>query len=73
MFSFGITTRLWLAIFLTGLITAIMSGTASYWSFHEGLHDFLYEREVERAKAIVPSLEKAYREHGNWEFIRDDQ
>lgn len=73
MFSFGITTRLWLAIFLTGLITAIMSGTASYWSFHEGLHDFLYEREVERAKAIVPSLGKAYREHGNWEFIRDDQ
>lgn len=70
--KFGITSKLFLAILATCITVAFAMGAAVRWSFERGFLDYLQEREAERATTLSLVLADAYREHGDWEFLRNN-
>ncbi len=67
----GITLKLFLAILLTCVITALAMLGVMRYSFHQGFLGYLNEQEAQRLESVLPRMAEAYREHGNWEFLRD--
>lgn len=68
----SVTAKLFIAIFATSLLTAVAMGVASRISFTEGFLGYLNEQGRTRMTALIPDLAEAYREHGSWEFLRDN-
>ncbi len=68
----SVTTKLFIAIFASSLLTAVAMGVASRISFTEGFLGYLNDQGRSRMTAVIPTLAKAYREHGNWDFLRDN-
>jgi two-component system sensor histidine kinase BaeS len=69
----GITTRLFCALLVVSLLTALGVGLGTRWSFQRGFQGYLNEVEARRMEAMAFELARAYREHGNWDFIRANQ
>ena len=67
----GITLKLFLAILLTCVITALAMLGVMRYSFHQGFLGYLNEQEAQRLESVLPRMAEAYRENGNWEFLRD--
>ncbi|QGZ41913.1 two-component system sensor histidine kinase BaeS [Pseudoduganella flava] len=69
----GITTRLFCALLVVSVLTALGVGLGTRWSFQRGFQGYLNEVEARRMEAMAFELARAYREHGNWDFIRGNQ
>lgn len=67
-----ITAKLFIAIFVTSLLVTIAMGVASRISFTEGFLGYLNDRSEERLNDLLPDVAAAWREHGNWDFLRDN-
>jgi two-component system sensor histidine kinase BaeS len=67
----GITSKLFSAILATSIIVALAMGAAVRYSFTQGFLGYLNEQETQRIESVLPNLEEAYREHGSWEFVRN--
>ncbi|MEA5097647.1 MAG: sensor histidine kinase efflux regulator BaeS [Burkholderiaceae bacterium] len=67
----GITLKLFCVILLTCIIAAFSMLAAMRYSFQQGFLGFLNEQEAQRLESVLPRVEDAYREHGNWEFLRE--
>ncbi|MBS1187753.1 MAG: baeS [Burkholderiaceae bacterium] len=67
----GITAKLFLAILLTCVIASFAMLGAMRYSFHHGFLGYLNEQEAQRVESVLPKLAAAYRQHGNWDFVRD--
>ncbi len=69
----SILYKLFLANFLTVVIAVAIVGTATHLSFTRGFLGYVNQLAVDRAKLVSNRVEQAYREHGSWEFVRQDQ
>jgi two-component system sensor histidine kinase BaeS len=67
----GITVKLFLAILLCCVVIAVAVAAAQSFSFTRGFLGFLNEQETQRLAILQPRLEKAYAEHGSWDFLRN--
>ena len=67
----GITTQLFLAVLAIAAAVAVAMGLASTASFNKGFIGYLNEQAVARMDAVLPRLQRAYAEHGDWGFVRD--
>lgn len=67
----GITYRLFLSI-LSATVLAILSlFLIMWWSIDRGFYQYLSTLDQSRLAQMAVSLEQAYGEHGNWDFLRD--
>lgn len=70
--SFGITSKLFVALFTLSIVVALAMGAAVRWRFDANFLDYVNAREAERLAALAPGVEAAYARHGNWDFLRND-
>lgn len=54
------------------VFAVLAMGIAARLSFDRGFLGYLSEQEGERMQSVAASLTSAYREHGSWQFIRDN-
>lgn len=71
--SFGITSKLFVALFTLSIVVALAMGAAVRWRFDANFLDYVNAREAERMAALARGVEAAYTQHGNWDFLRDDR
>ena len=69
----GISTRLFLAILATSALAVVLVGVATRLNFERGFLGYLNDLATERMVIAQPRLESAYRDHGNWDFLRGDR
>ncbi len=73
MVKIGITARLFLSLLIVSVLTAVGVGLGTRWSFKRGFQGYLNEVEARRMEAMAFEFSAAYREHGNWDFIRNNR
>ncbi|MRX06855.1 HAMP domain-containing protein [Pseudoduganella sp. FT25W] len=73
MVKIGITARLFLSLLIVSMLTAVGVGLGTRWSFKRGFQGYLNEVEARRMEAMAFEFSRAYQEHGNWDFIRNNR
>ncbi|HKT30428.1 sensor histidine kinase efflux regulator BaeS [Dyella sp.] len=68
----GLTAKLFLAMLAVAVFAVLAMGVAARLSFDRGFLGYLAEQETERMQSVAASLATAYREHGSWEFLRNN-
>ena len=68
--AFGITSKLFIAVLLTNVITAVAVGFGVRAAFDSGFEAYVQERETQRLARLSGVLADAYREKGGWEFLK---
>ncbi|GLQ88401.1 sensor histidine kinase efflux regulator BaeS [Dyella flagellata] len=68
----GLTAKLFLAMLTVAVFTVLAMGVAARLSFDRGFLGYLAEQETERMQTGASSLATAYREHGSWDFLRNN-
>jgi len=71
--KFNIFFKLFLAVLLSMMLVVGAMMASTYWSFREGLSEYIQKIELERVEALVPVLSQAYQEHGSWDFLRGNR
>jgi len=67
---FGITSKLFIAILATNIITALAVGLGARAAFESGFDSYLREREDMRLTRLARVLANAYDENHGWDFLR---
>ena len=70
--AFGITSKLFIAVLLTNVITAVAVGLGVRAAFDSGFEAYVRERDAQRLTRLATVIADAYRERGSWEFLRDN-
>jgi len=73
MMKLGITGKLFLAVLATSVLVTLAMGLAAHVSFTRGFLGYLNDQGVERAESLLPVLANAYKQHGNWDFLRGNR
>ncbi len=68
--AFGITSKLFIAVLLTNVITAVAVGLGVRAAFDSGFEAYVQEREAQRSARLTGVLAEAYRERGGWDFLK---
>ncbi|RDS81548.1 sensor histidine kinase efflux regulator BaeS [Dyella monticola] len=68
----GLTAKLFLAMLAVAVFAVMSMGIAARISFNHGFLGYLAEQEAERMDSVATSLARAYRQHGSWDFLRDN-
>jgi len=68
----GITPKLFLVLLATNVVIAIAVGVAVQMSVNMRFRSYVEEREDRRLAALSNVLANAYAEHGDWEFLRNN-
>lgn len=73
-FFYRANIRLKLFYAMLALIVALIAAIngAGHYIFNRDFLGYLNEQAQQRMEDMVPRLEQAYREHGSWDFIRDN-
>jgi two-component system sensor histidine kinase BaeS len=71
--KFGVTSKLFVAILLANMAIAIVVAVAAQISLKNGFRNYVNEREERRLSTLSDSLASAYRAHGDWEFLRQNE
>jgi two-component system sensor histidine kinase BaeS len=66
----GITSKLFVAILATNIITAVAVGLGVRAAFNSGFESYLQEREDFRLGRLARVLASAYEEYHGWDFLR---
>jgi two-component system sensor histidine kinase BaeS len=66
----GITSKLFVAILATNIITAVAVGLGVRAAFNSGFESYLQEREDFRLGRLTRVLANAYEEYKGWDFLR---
>lgn len=67
---FGITAKLFIAVLFTNVVTAVAVGFGVRTAFDTGFESYIREREDQRLVRLAEVFANAYRNAGNWEFLR---
>jgi two-component system sensor histidine kinase BaeS len=67
---FGITAKLFIAVLFTNVVTAVAVGFGVRTAFDTGFERYIREREEQRLGRLAEVFANAYRQAGNWEFLR---
>ena len=70
---FGITSKLFIAILATNIITALAVGLGARAAFESGFDSYLQEREDARLSRLARVLATAYDENQGWDFLRGNE
>jgi two-component system sensor histidine kinase BaeS len=70
MRPFGITSKLFIAVLLTNVITAVAIGLGVRAAFESGFESYVREREDQRLTRLAILVANAYRENGSWDFLK---
>ncbi|MBM7129689.1 sensor histidine kinase efflux regulator BaeS [Dyella mobilis] len=54
------------------VFAVLAMGVAARLSFDRGFLGYLSEQEAQRMESVASSLTAAYREHGSWDFLREN-
>jgi two-component system sensor histidine kinase BaeS len=68
----GITYRLFLSILGATCLTVLAMFLIMGWSINRGFYQYLGTMEEGLLEQMAGSLEQAYAEHGNWDFLRNN-
>jgi two-component system, OmpR family, sensor histidine kinase BaeS len=68
----GLTAKLFLAMLAVAVFAVLAMGIAARVSFDRGFFGYLSEQETAKMQSVAASLQAAYREHGSWDFLRDN-
>jgi two-component system, OmpR family, sensor histidine kinase BaeS len=68
----GITYRLFLSILGATCLAVLAMFLIMEWSINRGFYQYLGTMEEGVLDQMAPSLEQAYAEHGNWDFLRNN-
>ena len=68
----GITYRLFLSILGATCLAILAMFLIMGWSIQRGFYQYLGTMEEGVLEEVAGSLEQAYGEHGNWDFLRND-
>ncbi|MFT3762857.1 MAG: sensor histidine kinase efflux regulator BaeS [Pseudoxanthomonas sp.] len=68
----GISTRLFLMILVACALVLAASGMIGRALFERSFMGYLNEQGEERMREVLPRLQAAWRQHGDWDFVRDD-
>ena len=66
----GITSKLFVAILATNIVTAVAVGLGARAAFNSGFESYLQEREDFRLGRLARVLANAYEEYQGWDFLR---
>lgn len=69
----GITHRLFLSILAATCLTVLCMFFIMQWSINRGFLQYLKSLDHGKLEQMGSVLEKAYSDHGSWDFLRDDQ
>lgn len=67
----GMSTRLFLAILATAVLSVTLVIGATRWNFERDFLGYLNQQASTRVTYVEPRLGRAYLAHGNWDFLRD--
>jgi two-component system, OmpR family, sensor histidine kinase BaeS len=70
--ALGITSKLFIAVLLTNVVTAVAVGFGVRAAFDSGFEAYVQEREAQRLARLAGALADTYRDKGGWEFLRDN-
>lgn len=68
-----ITAKLFLVILATCLVVTLAMGIAMRHSIEHGFTAYVQEREARHVSELSTLLQRAYREHGSWDFLRGNR
>ncbi|WJV61486.1 two-component system sensor histidine kinase BaeS [Pectobacteriaceae bacterium C52] len=69
--KFGITVKLFLAIFATCMLVVITMHLGIRLSFEHGFIDYIKNENEQRVLQLRETLEDQYQQYGNWDFLRN--
>nr|WP_314557986.1 sensor histidine kinase efflux regulator BaeS [uncultured Pseudomonas sp.] len=67
-----LTHKLFLAVLAATLCVVLAMGLAAHKSFTSGFLGYLNEQSLERLDSVLPRVTEAYRQHGSWDFLRNN-
>ncbi len=70
---FGITSKLFIAVLFTNVVTAFAVGMGVRTAFNSGFERYIHEREEQRLSRLAEIFANAYRQAGSWEFLRGNE
>jgi len=68
--ALGVTSKLFIAVLVTNIITAVAVGLGVRTAFTSGFESYIQEREEQRLTRLSAAIATAYREKGSWEFLQ---
>lgn len=71
--KFGITGKLFMAIFATCMLVLITMHWGVRISFERGFIDYIKHSNEQRIILLRDALEEQYSDHGNWAFLRSNE
>ncbi|KHN54041.1 envelope stress sensor histidine kinase BaeS [Pectobacterium fontis] len=71
--KFGITAKLFLAIFATCMLVLITMHWGVRVSFERGFIDYIKRGNEQRVTQLRDALAEQYQQHGNWSFLRNNE
>lgn len=72
MIRLTIQRKVFLATFVLATILVVLLATVMRWNLGQGFERYTSEAEFARLEWLIRSVETAYAEHGNWDFVRAD-
>lgn len=67
-----IAAKLFVAVLAACALVLAVNGIVGRVQFERSFMGYLNDQGVERMHEVMPRLVAAYREHGDWEFVRDN-
>jgi two-component system, OmpR family, sensor histidine kinase BaeS len=71
--TFGLTAKLFVAMLAVNIVLIGAMSVGARISFEHGFLGYLRQQDLNRLNDSVEPLEAAYREHGNWDFVRENR
>ena len=68
--ALGVTSKLFIAVLVTNVITAVAVGLGVRTAFTSGFESYIQEREEQRLTRLSAAIANAYRDKGSWEFLQ---
>lgn len=69
----GLTTKLFVAMAIVNIVLIGAMALGARVSFEHGFLGYLEQQDIKRLDASVAPLEAAYRQHGSWQFLRENR